>query len=588
MKRKILTIILITLLPLVSFALTTKQLAVSINLAGKQRMLSQKITKEALLIKAGIDKKDNLKKLKSSRDLFDKTLKGLQKGDKSLKLVKCKNSSVQKQLKVVQKIWNSFDADIKKVLNGKTNNTIYKKIQTQNLSLLKEMNKGVSLYVKQSKKGTSKRAQAVNLCGKERMLTQKMAKDLLLISNKIDIKKSGKDLVETKKLFTKILLGLQKGDKSLGLEGTKLSKIKKQLKIGEELWKKIQPNFKKSIKDKKVTKQTIAKLDNLLVEMNKAVSLFEKSIKKEKQALQLSSIVGSFMQKKNIQNHIINLSGKQRMLTQKMTKLALLVSLGIDKSENSQKLQKSSKQYGITLDALLMTLGENKDQNRKKLVKSSKLFDKTLTGFLNGDKTLGLPASMNKKVVNQIKKIQKEWRTFENNIQKIAKSDTKDTKALGYIISKNEQLLKLSNQLVQDFKNSQTKKTFLEKARLNIVDIAGRQRMLTQKMTKEKLLILLNIKANENKKKLQKTVKLFDSSLIALRSGDKKLNIVKPSNKKIKRQLKKVAILWEQLKPLYEKKKLEQKELAKLVQQNPVLLSNMHKAVTLSANAIDY
>ncbi len=588
MRVKIISIFLIMIVPVISFSLTTKQLAVSINLAGKQRMLSQKISKEALLIKADINKKENMKLLKNSRDLFDKTLKGLQKGDKSLKLTKCKNSAVQKQLKIVQKIWNTFDTNIQKVLVGKADESTYKKIQTQNLTLLKEMNKGVILYVNQSKKGTSTRAQAVNLCGKQRMLTQKIAKDLLLISNGIDVKNNYNDLIKTKKLFEQILKGLQHGDKSLGLDGTKLAKIKKQLKVGEKLWKEIHLTFKKSVKNKKTVKKTVVKLDNLLIEMNKAVTLFEKSIKKEKQALKLSSIVGNYMQKKNVQNHIINLSGKQRMLTQRMTKLALLVSLGIEKSKNSKKLKQSSKQYKITLEALLLTLGDNKDKNRKKLVKFSNLFDKTLIGFLNGDQTLGLSASINKRVVNQIKKIQKEWKEFEKSINKITKSKKKDTKALGYVISKNEKLLKMSHQLVQDFKNSQTKQTFLEKARLQIVDIAGRQRMLTQKMTKEKLLILLNIKADENRKKLEKTVKLFDNSLKALQNGDKDLKIVKPSNYDIKQQLKKVALLWGQLKPLYQKEKLKQKELAKLIKQNPILLSNMHKAVVLSADATDY
>lgn len=588
MQKKLLTIILITFLPLVSFALTTKQLAVSINLAGKQRMLSQKMTKEALLVKAGINKKENLKKLKSSRDLFDKTLKGLQHGDKSLKLKKCKNPAVQDQLKTVQKIWEPFDKEIQKVLSGKANDNTYKKLQSQNMTLLKEMNKGVILYVKQSKKGTSTRAQAVNLCGKERMLTQKIAKDLMFIANNIDVKENSQDLEKTQKLFEKILIGLQKGDKSLGLEGTKLPKIQKQLKIGEKLFKEVQPTFKKSIKDKKTAQKTIAKLDTLLVEMNKAVTLFEKSIKKEKQALQLSSIVGNYMKKKNIQNHIINLSGKQRMLTQKMTKLALLVSLGIEKEKNKEKLSKSTKQYDTTLEALLLTLGENKDKHRAKLIKASKLYDKTLNGFLNGDQTLGLPATKNKKIIALIKKIQKEWKVFEKNIQKISANEKKDTKALGFVISKNENLLKMSHQLVQDFKNSQEKQTFLEKARLNIVDVAGRQRMLTQKMTKEKLLILLKIQSDKNRKKLQKTIQLFDDSLKALRFGNKDLYIVKPSNKKIKKQLEKVATLWEELKPLYLKKKLSQKELAKLVKENPILLAKMHKAVTLSAEAIDY
>ncbi len=559
MQRKILTILIVMLLPIISFALSTKELAVSINLAGKQRMLSQKMTKEAFLVKAGIDKANNLKKLQKSRDLFNKTLNGLIKGDSDLKLKACKSKKVQNQLKVVKKIWKNFDKNIEKVLNGKANKETYKQLQLKNLTLLKEMNLAVSMYVGESKEGTFKRAQAINLSGKERMLTQKMAKDLLLISQKFNVKNNKKDLKKTSQLFEKILVGLQKGDKSLGLEGTKLPKIKKQLKVGEKLWHEIKPTFKKSIKDKRELHKSISKLDTLLVEMNKAVKLFEKSIKREKQALKLSSLVGEFMKNKSVQNHIINLSGKQRMLTQKMTKLALLISLNVDK-----------------------------DKNKKRLTKAYKLYGKSLNGFLDGDDLLGLPAIKNSKIAGFIKELQKEWSPFSQNIQTIIKSNKRETKALSYVVKNNEKLLKMSNQLVQDFKNSQAKQTFMEKSRANIVDIAGRQRMLTQKMTKEKLLILAKVNVEKNREKLQKTINLFDSSLKGLMNGNKDLMIIKPSNKKIIKQLKIVKAIWRDLKPLYEKKKLKGKELTKIINENPILLAQMHKAVVLSVDVADY
>jgi len=547
------------LLPAMLFALSTKELALSINLAGKQRMLTQKMTKEALLVKAGIDKKENLEKLKKTRALFDQTLKGLMQGDKALKLKPCKKQKVQKQLAKVVKIWEGFDANIKKVIDGSADKRVYQEIQKQNLTLLKEMNNAVSLYVDQSKQKTSKRAQAINLSGKERMLTQKMAKDLLLISQGIDVTRNREDLKQTAALFEKILRGLQKGDVSLGLEGTKLPAIQKQLKKGEKLWKEIQPDFNKAFKDKKVLKKTIARLDNLLVEMNKAVQKFEKSIQREKRALQLSSLVNQFMQTKNRENHIINLAGKQRMLTQKMCKQALLVSLNIDKPLNKKGLQDAYS-----------------------------LFDRTLNGFVKGDDSLDLPASKNPQIVSQVKVVQEEWKPFSKNIQKIIQSDKKETKALGYIVSHNEALLKKSNQLVQLFKKTGPKKSFIEKARLNIVDIAGRQRMLTQKMTKEKLLILAKVHPQKNRKKLHKSVALFDNSLKALINGDPALKIPKPGNAKIIKQLKHVANLWEELKPIYLQDKIGKKELHQIIKENPVLLAEMNKAVHLSEIVADY
>jgi methyl-accepting chemotaxis protein len=159
---------------------------------------------------------------------------------------------------------------------------------------------------------------------------------------------------------------------------------------------------------------------------------------------------------------------------------------------------------------------------------------------------------------------------------------------LGYVVKNNEKLLKMSNELVQSFKNSQLKQTFMEKSRSNIVDIAGRQRMLTQKMTKEKLLILAKVAVEKNREKLQKTISLFDTSLKGLMNGNKELTIIKPSNKKIVKQLQIVKAIWRDLKPLYEKKSLKNKELTKVIKENPILLAQMHKAVVLSVDVADY
>ncbi len=273
--------------------------------------------------------------------------------------------------------------------------------------------------------------------------------------------------------------------------------------------------------------------------------------------LDFSSLVNDFMEKDNILKKTINLSGKERMLTQNMTKLALQSSLDIQG-----------------------------DKSRKALKKVADLYGKTLNGFKNGDSDLGLKATTNKKVKEQIAIVENAWKPFYEAINKIVEGKDKDGKALKYVIANNEKLLKLSNDLVEAYEASNTSVNYLEKARLHIVNVAGRQRMLTQKMTKEKLLILKGQKEYETK--LAKTVKLFDTSLIALIKGDKAQNITKPTNKKIISQLKVVSKLWEELKPLYEKKKNSAKELATIITKNETLLKEMDKMVKLAEKETEY
>jgi hypothetical protein len=551
---------LLLIVPIIStslFALTDKELAISINLSGKQRMLSQKMTKESFLIRSNIDKDLNIQKLTKSSQLFDKTLKGLMQGDKSLQLVAIKDQKIQEQLKKVQKLWQPFYKEIQNIITGKASKESYATLEQNNIPLLKEMNKVVGLYTKQSRgKGKLTLANDINLAGKQRMLTQKMGKDLLFISNGIKPKVYQEDFKQSRELFSNTLNGLFEGSKKLNLKGTKLPKIVKQLKVVKKLWNEEQPLLDTALKGKEI-KKAINALDTTLIEMNKGVILYTKSINRQKQRLKLSSLINNFMNKNKILKKRVNLSGKQRMLTQRITKLALMIDAGIDPQESKKRLQKFSDLYA-----------------------------KTLNGFKNGDKDLGCIPTTSTEIRNQIAYIEKRWKPFYEHVQKIIEGKDKGGTSLAYLVKENEDLLKDSNELVKQYEKSNKSQNYLDKARLHIVNVAGRQRMLTQKMTKEKLLIAKG--KSEYNSKLKKTIKLFDTSLTALINGDTKQNIVKPTNKKMKAQLAIVAKLWKELKPLYEKEMIDKKELAIIIKQNPILLKEMNRAVQISEKAIEY
>ncbi|HHD75265.1 MAG TPA: hypothetical protein ENK95_00410, partial [Campylobacterales bacterium] len=174
---------------------------------------------------------------------------------------------------------------------------------------------------------------------------------------------------------------------------------------------------------------------------------------------------------------------------------------------------------------------------------------------------------------------------FYTHIQKIIKGKDDGT-SFKYIMANNVELLKISNELVKRYEASNTSENYLEKSRLSVVNVAGRQRMLTQKMTKEKLLYLRGDK--EIRESLLKTVKLFDDSLNALIYGDVKQHLPKATNEKITKQLAVVDGIWKRLKPLYMKEKNSSKEMALIIAKNTVLLKEMNSMVKMSEVEVEY
>ncbi|MCP4491183.1 MAG: hypothetical protein GY820_28290 [Gammaproteobacteria bacterium] len=270
---------------------TSSEYGVVLNLSGKQRMLTQKMSKEMMLIALNADVEGNLTNLEKTSSLFDKTLKGLRNGSVELRLPRTDSGRILRQLDKIDEIWASFYPVAKEVLKSRA---VTKEqvaiVAKNNLPLLKQMNKAVGLYEKDAKKGGLKAAPGlaatINLSGKQRMLTQKMSKEYLLIAYGHDIDNNKLNLLETYSLFERTLKGLLDGDETLGLPGTRPEHIRSQLAVVNGLWKEFKPiveagaDYKTtSLEKDKIEKLAKANLP-MLKEMNKAVGMYEKEAAK--------------------------------------------------------------------------------------------------------------------------------------------------------------------------------------------------------------------------------------------------------------------------------------------------------------------
>jgi len=136
-----------------SFLEKQKSDNVVINLAGKQRMLTQKLTKDILAFNQNIATKEQIV---NTIQKFDTTLKGLVDGNTKLNLPKCENAKIVQQLDKVKIYWATFRKAIEIQINNGIDN--YQKeeqlsyILQNNLSLLSEMDKAVKMLEQNSTK----------------------------------------------------------------------------------------------------------------------------------------------------------------------------------------------------------------------------------------------------------------------------------------------------------------------------------------------------------------------------------------------------------------------------------------------------
>lgn len=259
---------------------------------------------------------------------------------------------------------------------------------------------------------------------------------------------------------------------------------------------------------------------------------------------------------------IINLAGKQRMLTQKMVKEVLLIFAGIDI-----------------------------EGNRKYLGQTVGLFVKTLDGLRNGNDSLGLPLAGSPSIKSQIDLVKSDFDEIEFIFRRIIKGETPSSDAIAELAEKNTAILEDMNTVVEMYEQELREVIVKEKAFLGVeINLSGKQRMLSQKMAKEALLIYIGFDRRKNKRLLRETCTLFDKSLNGLKYGDGELSLPGTTEKNIAQQLDFVMGVWEKLKPIMERSydimldKISKEEITTIANLNLLLLNRMDKIVEMYEN----
>lgn len=199
------------------------------------------------------------------------------------------------------------------------------------------------------KYGTLSFNKAVNISGKQRMLGQKMAKSYVYLVNNPTDKKAKRDLLTSKLIFEK--------QNSILLVNSKLESTKESIREVNKLWR----DFKEIIESTPTEKNA-----NKIIETNTA--LLSASNKVVLAVINESQIGNQQAQDENEDNElkkIINLSGKQRMLSQRLALYYFASGLSSKTRQTERTLNSIFYEIESTIGTLLVSDLNNSNVEEK-------------------------------------------------------------------------------------------------------------------------------------------------------------------------------------------------------------------------------
>lgn len=272
-----------------------------------------------------------------------------------------------------------------------------------------------------------------------------------------------------------------------------------------------------------------------------------------------AKVIGAVLGVEDNAEQRINFSGKLKMLSQRIPAAACHLTQGID-PEGASKL----------------------------IVAAPAEFEKILSALEFGDDELNTVHPEDRRMtLHKLHELRQKWEPMKAAASKIADATANDD--VSYVLTHNMVVLGGAQSLVSELVQQYSNPNAVTFAGLLLVDISGRQRVLTQKIAKESCIMTTVYESEETANDLQGTMSIFEASLEALRFGLSDLGIKTPPSTSISEGLETVVADWSSVKPYITNViaggELDAPEAVTKFQGLNTTMANMNNAVGMYAAA---
>ncbi|MEM9028244.1 MAG: type IV pili methyl-accepting chemotaxis transducer N-terminal domain-containing protein [Pseudomonadota bacterium] len=256
-----------------------------INLARRQALYSQRLAKAACFAARGINRGSHLAQIRTLARLIDLTVGILVSGSKSLGIEPEQSFDVVLKLADVQAVWDRTKTAVETVLttpeDGEIDRSALINIYADNVHLLHAMRTAFgTLEAKYTPSGQPPALMsAIYVASRQRMLAQKMGKELCLIADGFEPDRSRALLAGTIALFESAQASLEQDLAELNMPELARSRIQAQAQSVRKIWISLKPAFAlpegTGIPTRPALETVARENQKLLHQLNAALSLYE-------------------------------------------------------------------------------------------------------------------------------------------------------------------------------------------------------------------------------------------------------------------------------------------------------------------------